>query len=193
MYGHIKGKINFDTIKKPVNPYGYAKAFAFDLTKKYRNKYNLSSYNAIIFNTESIHRKKNHLIPKICIAALKAKNLKKITTFGNLNISREWNWADEQMKCLIKFINKAPQDFILSNGKNFKAKDMLKYAFEYFSLDYKKFIRVDKKFYRKNDVKNKKSNYLKCLKRNKLKRKDKYYGKTLIIKLINYYQKQHKL
>ena len=70
---------------------------------------------------------------------------------------------------------------------------MLKYAFEYFSLDYKKFIRVDKKFYRKNDVKNKKSNYLKCLKRNKLKRKDKYYGKTLIIKLINYYQKQHKL
>ena len=126
-------------------------------------------------------------------SSLKSEKFKKITTFGNLNISREWNWADEQMKCLIKFINKAPQDFILSNGKNFKAKDMLKYAFEYFSLDYKKFIRVDKKFYRKNDVKNKKSNYLKCLKRNKLKRKDKYYGKTLIIKLINYYQKQHKL
>ena len=58
MYGHIKGKINFDTIKKPVNPYGYAKAFAFDLTKKYRNKYNLSSYNAIIFNTGQFIEKK---------------------------------------------------------------------------------------------------------------------------------------
>jgi len=190
MYGHIKGRINFDTNKNPVNPYGYAKAFAFDLTKKYRNQFNLKFYNAIIFNTESIYRKKNHLIPKICLAALKAKKNKKITTFGNLNISREWNWADDQMKYLLKFINKVPQDFILSNGKNFKAKDMLKYAFKYFSLDYKKFIKVDKKFYRKNDVQIKKSNYLRCLNRNNLKRKDKYYGKKLINKLINYYKNE---
>ena len=67
--------------------------------------------------------------------------------------------ADEQMIYLYKFVNKKPQDFILSNGKSFKAIEMLKFAFKYFNLDYKKFIIIDKKYFRKRDIKNKKSDY----------------------------------
>ena len=119
MYGKIKGKINIKTKKNPVNPYGESKVIAFNIVKNFREKYNLETYNAIIFNTESIYRKKNHLLPKICLAAIKAKKFNKKTSFGNLNISREWNWADEQMN-IIK-IHRKPQDFILSNGKSFSA------------------------------------------------------------------------
>ena len=36
-----------------------------------------------------------------------------------LKLFREWNWCDEQCKYLLKFIEKKPQDFILSNGKFF--------------------------------------------------------------------------
>ncbi len=186
MYGQIN-KINVYSKKKPINPYGEAKVASFNITKNFREKFGLNTYNAIIFNTESFLRKKNHLIPKICLAAIKAKKFKKKTSFGNLNISREWNWADEQMIYLYKFVNKKPQDFILSNGKSFKAIEMLKFAFKYFNLDYKKFIIIDKKYFRKRDIKNKKSDYLKCLKRNKISRKNITYGKILIQKLIKFY------
>ena len=39
-------------------------------------------------------------------------------------------------KYLVKFIAKKPQDFILSNGKSFTAKQMMSYAFDYFNLNY---------------------------------------------------------
>ena len=55
------------------------------------------------------------------------------------------------MQIFIKIYKKNPQDFILSNGKSFSASQMLKFAFEYFKLDYKKFILLDKKFIRKAD------------------------------------------
>ena len=105
----------------------------------------------VIFNTESYYRDKNYLIPKICMAAINAKKYNKKTTFGNLKISREWNWASEQMFYLLKFIKKDPQDFILSNGKSYSALKMIEFAFKYFKLDYKNFIQSNKKFERKRD------------------------------------------
>tara|TARA_Y100000591_G_scaffold244812_1_gene215721 strand:- start:1482 stop:2429 length:948 start_codon:yes stop_codon:yes gene_type:complete len=189
MYGKIKGKINIKTKKNPVNPYGESKVIAFNIVKNFREKYNLETYNAIIFNTESIYRKKNHLLPKICLAAIKAKKFNKKTSFGNLNISREWNWADEQMKLLLKFIKRKPQDFILSNGKSFSALEMINFAFKYFNLDYRNFVNIEKKYFRKNDINIKISDYKNCLKRNKLKRKSIIYGKKIIYELINFYQR----
>ena len=192
IYGNYYKKISVETIKKPIRPYGIAKLKAHNETKNYRKRFNLKSYNAIIFNTESLYRPKHYLIPKICLAAIEAKKRNKKTEFGNLKIAREWNWCEDQCKYLLKFIKKKPQDFILSNGKFFYASQMLKFAFEYFKLDYKKFIVIDKKFIRKADSKIKKSNFLICLRRNKIKRIDKIYGKKLIHKIIHHYLNEKK-
>ena len=190
MYGKMKGRIKINSPKKPVSPYGYSKVKSFNITKEYREKYKLKTYNAIIFNSESFLRQKHYLIPKICIAALKAKKYKTKTKFGDLNISREWNWCDEQSKYLIEFIKNKPQDFILSNGKSFSAIQMIKYAFDYLKLDYRKFVSSNSKFFREKDVRKKISDYKKCLKRNNIKRVDKIYGKFLIKKIIKYYSKK---
>jgi GDPmannose 4,6-dehydratase len=191
IYGNLKNRINISSSKKPVNPYGFAKLKSFEITKKFRNNYNIKSYNAVIFNTESFFRKKNFLIPKICLAAISAKNEKKKTRFGNLKISREWNWGPEQITYLLRFIKKKPQDFLLSNGKSYSAIDMLKFAFQYFNLDYKKYIlKNDKLLLRQKDILSKKSNWKSCLKRNKIEREIKIYGKKLIISLIKHYQKK---
>ena len=69
---------------------------------------------------------------------------------------------------------------------------MLKFAFEYFKLDYKKFIEIDNKFIRKADSMIKKSNFRSCLKRNNIKRVDKIYGKKIIYKIINHYLNEKK-
>ena len=185
----LKIKINLLLVqkKKPISPYGEAKLLSFNYTKFFRDIKKLNAYNAIIFNTESHYRDKNYLIPKICLAAINAKKYNKKTSFGSLNISREWNWASEQVFYLVKFIKKDPQDFILSNGRSYSAVKMVDFAFKYFNLDYKKFIQFNKKFIRKRDFFEKKSNYLSCLKRNNLKRHSKIYGKNLIHRLIKYY------
>ena len=192
IYGNYKNKIVIESKKKPISPYGFAKLKAHNETKKYRERFNLNSYNAVIFNTESIYRPKNYLIPKICIAAINAKKNNLKTKFGNIKITREWNWCEEQCKYLLKFIQKKPQDFILSNGKYFSASQMLKFAFGYFKLNYKKFIVIDKKFIRKADPEIKKSNFLLYLRENKIRRTDKIYGKKLIYKILHYYLNEKK-
>ena len=192
IYGKLKKKIKVSSPKKPINPYGLAKLKSFEITKKFRDKHDLKTYNAIIFNTESYFREKQFLIPKICMAAINAKKFNLKTKFGNLKIAREWNWCPEQVKCLLKFIDKVPQDFILSNGKNYSATQMLKFAFGYFKLNYKKYIlNNDKVFLRKFDILEKKSDWQHYVKKNKIKRKNLIYGKKLIYTLIKYYQKNN--
>ena len=186
MYGNHKGKIKPNSKVKPLSPYGKAKLMSFNLVKNYRIKYNLKLYNAVIFNTESIIRDKKFLIPKICEAAIKAYKNKKKTKFGNLNVSREWNWCEEQVKYIYLFSKKKPQDFILSNGKKYSAFQMLDFAFKYFNLDYKKFILYSKSYYRKKDIKSNGSNYKSCLKRNNITRKSMIYGKKIISEIIKH-------
>ena len=193
IYGKIKGKISLKSKRYPVNPYGISKLKGLNITKLYREKYELKAYNAIIFNTESILRDKSFFIPKICIAAINAYKYNLKTAFGNLDIKREWNWCDDQCELLIKFLNKKPQDFIISNGKCLSAKKMLKFAFDYFNLDYKSYIFSDKKFLRPVDVKIKTSKYKESLIKNKIIKKNFTYGKKMINLMIkNYLKLNHK-
>jgi len=187
MYGRINGKINLSSPKNPLNPYGEAKKKSFNLVKEYRRKYKMKNYNAILFNTESFLRKKNFLIPKICLAAINAFRSNKKTNINNILVSREWNWCENQCQLLFKFLKKKPQDFILSNGQSYSIKKMLIFAFGYFNLNYKDYINVKNFSLTKNEVKIKKTNYKICLKRNNIKIKNIIYGKILIYKMIKFY------
>ena len=187
MYGHLKGRIGLSSPKRPLNPYGKAKKKSFEIVKKFRKKYKMKNYNAILFNTESIYRKKNFLIPKICLAAINAFKYNKKTSLNNILVSREWNWCEDQCKLLIKFLEKKPQDFILSNGKSYSIKKMLTFAFKYFNLNYKDYIKVKNSSLSKNEVLFKKSKSEDCLRRNDIKSKSNVFGKKLIHKMIKFY------
>ena len=189
MYGKIKGKISLKSKKLPVNPYGISKLKGFNLTKLYREKYNLNTYNAIIFNTESTLRDTSYFIPKVCMAAINAYKYNLKTKFGNLDIKREWNWCDDQCELLIKFLKKEPQDFVISNGKSLSAKKMLKFAFDYFNLDYKKYVIQDKKLLRPTDISIKISNYRESWAKNNITKKNFIYGRKLIYLMIKHYLK----
>ena len=189
MYGKINGKISLKSKKLPVNPYGISKLKGFNLTKLYREKYNLNTYSAIIFNTESTLRDTSFFIPKVCMAAINAYKYNLKTKFGNLDIKREWNWCDDQCELLIKFLKKEPQDFIISNGKSISAKKMLKFAFDYFNLDYKKYVIQDKKLLRPSDISIKISNYRESWAKNNITKKNFIYGRKLIYLMIKHYLK----
>ena len=188
IFSETKKKIDLKSKKKPISPYGRSKLLSYNLTNKFRNSYRLNTYNLILFNTESYYRDKYYLISKICLAAINANRSKKSTRFGKLDVIREWNWCDEQCKLILKCLNKEPGNFILSNGKYYSGYQMLKYAFNYFSLDYKKYIIIDKKHFRKKDFNLKKSNFKKNIYKIDSDWKSKIFGKKLIIKLIKFYQ-----
>tara|TARA_Y100000816_G_scaffold230183_1_gene175345 strand:+ start:1307 stop:2275 length:969 start_codon:yes stop_codon:yes gene_type:complete len=185
-------KISINSKKKPISPYGKAKLLSFNLTKEFRKSFSLKTYNAVLFNTESFLREKNFLIPKICLSAINAYKFKKKTKFGNLNIVREWNWCEEQVKYILKFIEKKPQDFLLSNQRTYSAYQMLAFAFEYFNLDYKRYILQDKKYFRPDDFKKKRSNSQSYFKKNNISYKYKIYGRKMINKIIKYYLNEFK-
>ncbi len=186
-----KFKLSLNSKKTPISPYGVAKLKSFKITQYFRKSKNLKAYNAIIFNTESIHRDRNYIIPKICLAAIKAKRKKLKTSFGDLSVIREWNWCDEQCGHMIKFLNKDPQDFILSNNKPYSAKQMMAFAFKYFKLDFNDYIETRKINFRKKDFKIRISDTKKTYEKNKIKFRYKIYGKNLIEKLIKYYLKNN--
>ena len=66
---------------------------------------------------------------------------------------------------------------------------MLKFAFGYFNLDYKKYIFHDKKFLRPVEVNIKRSNYSESLKKNKINKSNFIYGKKMINLMIKNYLK----
>lgn len=189
IFSETRKKIDITSKKKPISPYGISKLLSYNLINEFRNLYNLNIYNLVLFNSESYFREKKYLIPKICLAAINAKKFNKITSFGKLDIIREWNWCDEQCYLILKCSQKKPGNFVLSNGKYYSGTQMLSYAFSHFNLNYKNYINIDKKYFRKKDFNLKSSNFKKNMNQIDNKWKPKIFGKKLIIKLIKYYEK----
>ena len=92
---------------------------------------------------------------------------------------------------MLKFINKKPQDFILSNGYPYSAKQMLKFAFNYLNLNYKEFIKIEKINFRKKDFKIRYSDNKYIFKKNMIKFDYKIHGEKLVIKLLKSYLKKN--
>ena len=127
----------------------------------------------------------------VTFSTLNAKNFDKKTDYGKLDVIREWNWCEEQCYLITKCLIKKPNDFILSNGKEYSGYQMLDYAFQYFKLNFRKFVKIKKKYYRKKDFKFKRSDFNKNIKNIDPDWRPKIFGKKLVYKLINYYTKNN--
>jgi len=154
-YGNVtKGKSNESNLFKPVSPYGLAKQISFNITKYYREKYNIFSSSGISYNHESPLRGKNFICKKIISEAIKIKkNKKKSMEIGNLNISRDWGWAPDFVRAYSKIIkHKQPTDFVICSDNNHSLKYIINYVFSKLDLDYKKYVKISKNFIRENDI-----------------------------------------
>jgi GDPmannose 4,6-dehydratase len=189
IFGNQKGFKSLNKKLKPVSPYGIAKLKSFNLTKKFRKKFKLKTYNAILFNCDSILRPKNFVIPKICLSAIKAfDGYKKKIKFGDLNVVRDWGWVEEYVEAIYKITQRKPDDIIIASGKYFKLKDLIKYAYKFFNLNWKDYIIQTSKLRRPKEIREVKV----ITKQTQLKIgwKAKTDGKKVILKLIKYYLKK---
>ena len=188
IFGNQKGFRSLNKKLKPVSPYGKAKLKSFNITRTFRKNFKLKTYNAILFNCDSILRPKNFVLPKICLSAIKASrgSIQKIK-FGDVNVVRDWGWVEEYVVGIYKITQKKPDDIILATGKYFKLKDLIKYAYEFFNLDWKNYIIETNELKRPKEIREVKVNTKQT--KNKIRWAAKTDGKKSILKLIKYYLK----
>ncbi len=77
---------------------------------------------------------------------------------------------------------KKPSDFVIGTGKTHSVKEFCKIAFSHVGLDYKKYLKINKKFYRPTEVDLLVADYTKAKK--KLKWKPKISFKQLVIEMV---------
>ncbi len=145
------------TEKTPFYPrsvYGISKVAGFDLTRNYREAYNLFCCSGILFNHESPRRGFEFVTRKITHSVARIKfGLQKDLKLGNINAKRDWGHAKDYVEAMWLMLNqKKPDDFVISTGKHYSVKDFTKLAFQLVDLDYKNYVKVEKSLYRPSEV-----------------------------------------
>ncbi len=140
---------------EPTSPYGCAKVFAYNLVKHYRNAYKLFCSNGILFNHESPRRGANFVTNKVIKSAVEIKlGLKNKLYLGNLDSYRDWGHSKDYVRAMHLILNhKKPDDFVIATGYTRSIRQLCKVVFEYLNLDYRKYVRQQKKFLRPEELK----------------------------------------
>ena len=138
----------------PRSSYGISKCTGFDLVRNYREAYNLFACTGILFNHESPRRGFEFVTRKITSAVARIKSGKqKYLELGNIKAKRDWGHAKDYVEAMWKMLQQnKPDDFVIGTGKVHSVEKFLKLSFKYAGLDYKKYLKINKKFYRPAEV-----------------------------------------
>ena len=142
------------TAFRPRSPYAVAKAAGFWQVANYREAYDLFACTGLLFNHESPLRPQRFVTQKIINGAkeIAAGNLK-IMVLGNLDITRDWGWAPEYVEAMWMMLQ-APSadDYVIATGVSYSLEQFVEKSFETYGLDWKKYVKVDKSFFRPLDI-----------------------------------------
>ena len=155
MYGGINKEMLSETSPLiPKSPYAASKVFAHNMTKLYRESYDLFCVNGILFNHESPHRGQTFVTRKITRAVGRiVNNLQSKLTLGNLDASRDWGFAGDYVEGMwLMLQHDTPDDWVLATGETHTVKEFLQKAFEYVDLDWEKYVQTSEKYFRPNEV-----------------------------------------
>ena len=171
----------------PVSPYGCSKLFGHNLVRNYRNSYGLFASNGILFNHESPRRGTNFVTNKVVKEAVRIKlGLADKLSLGNMNASRDWGHAKDYVYAMWLMLQQdEPNDFVCSTGVSHTVKDLVKYVFGKLDLDWKEYVKQNKKYLRPEELDMLKGD---CSKANKvLGWKHKYTFETMLDEMIDYW------
>tara|TARA_B100000575_G_scaffold12699_1_gene9194 strand:+ start:13748 stop:14782 length:1035 start_codon:yes stop_codon:yes gene_type:complete len=155
MYGGTKKELlNETSLFDPKSPYAAAKVFSHNLSKIYRESYDMFCVNGILFNHESPFRGETFVTRKITRAVGRIhKGLQSKLTLGNLEASRDWGFAGDYVEGMWMMLqHDMPDDWVLATGNSITVREFLELAFQYYDLDYKNYVETSEKYMRPNEV-----------------------------------------
>jgi GDPmannose 4,6-dehydratase len=155
MFGLVKETPqNENTPFHPRSPYGISKVAGFDLTRNYREAYNLFACSGILFNHESPRRGYEFVTRKISSAVAEIKlGLSKELKLGNLEAKRDWGYAGDYVKAMWLMIQQdEPDDYVIASGETHSVKEFAELAFRHVGLNYQDYLSSDEIFFRPAEV-----------------------------------------
>lgn len=152
-FGQTDFPANEMTLFNPISPYAVAKTATINITKNYRDVFGIFACSAILSNHESTFRPENFISKKIVESVLKiSKGDQSTLEIGNIDIIRDWGWAEEYVEALYLILNHdKPEDFIIATGKSISLEEFISYSFSKLGLNYMKYIRIEESLIRKNE------------------------------------------
>jgi len=138
----------------PRSTYGISKCAGYELTRNYREAYNLFCCSGILFNHESPRRGFEFVTRKISRAVANIKlGKQKYLTLGNIKSKRDWGHAKDYVRAMwLMLQKKKAEDYVIGTGKQYSVLEFVKIAFKSVNLDYKNYLRTDKKLERPAEV-----------------------------------------
>ncbi len=155
---------NENTPFKPASPYAAAKLYGYWVVKNYREAYGMFTCNGILFNHESPLRGLEFVTRKISNSVAKIYlGLQNEILLGNLESKRDWGYAPEYVECMWKMLQQNnPDDYVVATNSTHSVREFVEAAFKILDLDYKKFVKQDKRFFRPLEVDLLKGDYSKA-------------------------------
>ena len=138
----------------PRSPYGISKVAGFELTRNYREAYEMFGVNGILFNHESPRRGYEFVTRKITstVARIKAGEATELR-LGNLEARRDWGHAMDYVRAMhLMLQQEQPDDYVVATGETHTVREFCERAFARVGLDYEEYVKIDERFYRPAEV-----------------------------------------
>ena len=121
----------------PRSPYGCAKVFAFEITRNYRESYDMFACTGILFNHESPRRGLEFVTRKVTMTAARiAHGIDENLWIGNVEAKRDWGYAADYVEMQWRMLQQdTPFDFVVATGRTHSVKDMINLAFSHVGLE----------------------------------------------------------
>ncbi len=154
MFGAAPPPQDETTPFQPRSPYAAAKVYAYWMAVNYREGYGLFASNGILFNHESPRRGQTFVTRKItrAIAQILAHQ-QQYLYLGNLKAKRDWGYAPEYVAAMwLMLQQEKSDDYVVGTGEAHSVEEFLKEAFDYAGLDWKKYVKIDQRYFRPTEV-----------------------------------------
>ena len=203
MFGETRAPQDEKSLFQPVSPYGTAKLFGYWITRNYRNAYNIFASNGILFNHEGIYRGETFVTKKITMAVARiASGHPTVLKLGNLEARRDWGDARDYIEGMWRILqHNKPDDFVLATGKSYSVRDFVEESFKCVNIKINwkgkgvkeigidkntgsVLVRIDKSYFRPNEVHHLRGNPSKA--RKILKWKAKISFKQMIKEMVEH-------
>jgi GDPmannose 4,6-dehydratase len=175
----------------PVSPYGCSKVMGFNLTRHYRDAYQLHASNGVLFNHESPRRGTNFVTNKVVKTAVEIKQGRaKILELGNLDSCRDWGHSADYVRAMHQIVtHDQPRDWIVAMGESHSVRELCAYVFSALDMNYEDYVVQNQKFIRPEELKFLKGDSTDI--RTVLGWQPTYTFESMLDEMIEYWLQQH--
>jgi GDPmannose 4,6-dehydratase len=155
MFGKVTEVPQTETTRfHPRSPYGISKCAGFELTRNYREAYDIYCCSGILFNHESPRRGFEFVTRKISTGVARIKSgMADSIALGNLDARRDWGHAKDYVRAMHLMLQQdEPDDYVVATGETHSVRHFCELAFGHVGLNYKDHVKIDERFIRPAEV-----------------------------------------